>query len=331
VRDLLEKIFSKERTPSIEEVWHHPWVEKARELQRDRSATEEVARKLLLRAPEASDPKSAYVAWVPLRNCVLQVGKPAPFDDINEIVEMAISFSGKPYPKFSLEKHRVIPGQATSECRAVEEDDQVAEEDEFHEWCISMCISGIDEEYEGSDNEVDEDASTFPGLGDDPQRDHADDTPSPHLRKDSRTLSHMSSSATLTGPRRPQSLWKLMRIRMASDRFVVQVRPRKDNATEEDPTGIWWLRVKWLPPVIGLTKSATSDTRRSFFSNMQAGGARFVQSSNFMQLQHLLFEGLNEVQERRRLEEQRRLEQRRRAQAPRGKSVGLMLPSAAFG
>merc|ERR1712032_143354 len=110
-----------------------------------------------------------------------------------------------------------------------------------------------------------------------------------------------------------------MRTRMVSERFSLQLRVKEDTA-EDEAEDIWWIRVRWMPPLMP-GKSHTPSSRgimRSKTALPHGGG--------FAQLQQLLLEGRNEVTKRRQ-----ELERAAAAKAaPATPAGGPMLPGIMF-
>merc|ERR550514_190300 len=124
---------------------------------------------------------------------------------------------------------------------------------------------------------------------------------------------------TPTGQGRLRGLWHSLHARLVVDRFVVQVRT-KDDLSEDEPDGVWWLRVKWLPPVVGSKKS----TRNQILASQLWTVKHVTDSSNFINLQQLLIEGRAEVAKREERERAKAMAVTRAAAKP--KLGGPMLP-----
>merc|ERR1712137_900818 len=83
-RDLLDTIFSEKRTPTLTEVLAHPWVARARESCREPSVIAKMNEKLdKLRTAGTS----AFIAWIPLADCIHVVGQPPPIAVAKQIIE----------------------------------------------------------------------------------------------------------------------------------------------------------------------------------------------------------------------------------------------------
>merc|ERR1712039_425025 len=119
------------------------------------------------------------------------------------------------------------------------------------------------------------------------------------------------------------SLWQGIRTRMVSERFSIQLRVKENTGEDDDERDfIWWIRVRWMPPLIegkSTTPSASRGTMRSKAGVPHGGG--------FAQLQQLLLEGRNAVTKRRNEIEMASVA-RAASTAPAG---GPMLPFGAFG
>mmetsp|Transcript_18425 Transcript_18425/g.43309 ORF Transcript_18425/g.43309 Transcript_18425/m.43309 type:complete len:246 (+) Transcript_18425:570-1307(+) len=90
-------------------------------------------------------------------------------------------------------------------------------------------------------------------------------------------------------------MWHSLRTRLVLDRFCVQVRAR-DHVGEDEPAGIWWLRVRWLPAMVAGKK----DTLGGLTMGRRRGESRLyvVECGGFVFLQQLLLEARNEVMQR---------------------------------
>jgi len=108
--------------------------------------------------------------------------------------------------------------------------------------------------------------------------------------------------------RRGNNMWQALRTRLVVDRFYVQVRIKED-LEEDEPTGIWWLRVKWVPPMV----TGKKDTLGSFTSVHHQ--ASQYSTCSFVQLQQLLLEGRNALAHQLELE---------RAAAAKRKTTGML-------
>mmetsp|Transcript_16483 Transcript_16483/g.38671 ORF Transcript_16483/g.38671 Transcript_16483/m.38671 type:complete len:1448 (+) Transcript_16483:37-4380(+) len=320
--DLLQQIFSPERTPSVKEVLKHPWVKKGREMYKKMETTEAVQQALDERRPEGSNATSAYVGWVPLTGCIIQDPSNPPVRRVEEIIEVAISLSRGHFRSDGVRKrprYRARANSSVSEANSPKNlitalnaerttfhgpvgptdslgtiDSGGGEVEELHEWHIIVCMD------EGDDGEE----LQLPGVDPHtPSRSTGAQTP---LLSPSIAASPMSHHEGAPSPKLRRNLWAHLKQRLILDRFCLQVRIRSnpEGGSSDEPSGIWWIRVKWLPPMVGNKKR---DTLASFSS----GRTDFhpIACSNFVRLQQLLLEARSEVQRR---EQRARMNERAR-------------------
>merc|ERR1712014_525516 len=89
-------------------------------------------------------------------------------------------------------------------------------------------------------------------------------------------------------------MWQAVRTMLVLDRFMVQLSAKRDVAADE-PKGVWWLRVKWLPPPVAGKKDTLG---RLTMGRQKMGRLGQVGGGNFVLLQQLLLEGRNEIDRR---------------------------------
>merc|ERR1740123_229476 len=142
VRDLLEMVFSADRTPTIVEVLLHPWVVQAHRLWQLESSIGSVKHTLAARRLEGTEASSNLV-WVPLTGCVCMEGQPAPISVVDEIIEVTISLSGG-----------LLCGDGCRTRRRchINEDGGAMEEESFPEWHIIAHVE--DDDGSGGKEEV---------------------------------------------------------------------------------------------------------------------------------------------------------------------------------
>merc|ERR1719284_339212 len=296
-RNLLDTIFSAERTPRLAEVRAHGWSAEASRMTKlkDKKVIEEVRRVLLERQPEVSD--SAFIAWVPLTGCVRVHGTPTPIAIVEEIISTAISLSAGLFHDDG--------------CRQR----QRREDESFHEWHVvvspdtdDVCNSnGFEaspkEQRQGRSLSISPNVSrevspslspvvspvTSPQLS--PRGNHLG-SPEMNVRQTQSPLETPILETASNAPgARPKIAWT--HNRHVLDRFCIQVRP-KDELGEDDPAGLYWLRIRWLPPTI---RRKQGDPLLNLASTRR-GDHHSPECSNFVQLQQLLLEGRNEVSQR---------------------------------
>lgn len=255
-RNLLDEIFSPEATPSIVDVLSHPWVRGARRSWQAGKASQVVQMALEELRPQGCDPRKDLVAWIPLTGCVMVEGRAPPVEDIETIIQLAIGFSGGHFRQDGV-RRRCRRGSVAGELEAAED---------FHEWHIITCDTAAEEE--NADLRM-----PSPAVG---------------VR---RTIT--PSSPTGGGAKR--GMWQELRTRLVLDRFCVQVLSKEDLG-EDEPTGVWWLRVKWLPAMVAGKK----DTLGGLTTGRRRIDSRLglVECGGFVLLQQLLLEGRNEVAQR---------------------------------
>jgi len=296
-RALLERLFSPEATPSLQEMLAHPWVAGARG-GREASAPAAAKRALEELRPRACDPRQDLVAWIALTGCVCVEGKPPPSHEAEELISAAMSLSDGHF-RLDGRRHR---SHTRSAC-----EDRDAVEESFHEWHIIVCDAEEEEAAQAGD-------FWPPSLQPAPRTGPADAGPSP------------SSGAAGTSwpgtPRSPASarrsaMWQSLRTRLVLDRFCVQLRAKEDLA-EDEPSGIWWLRVKWLPPMVAGKK----DTLGGLTMGRHRADSKLglVECGSFVMLQQLLLEGRNEVVQRT----ERAAAQSRRPATPGGTTLPIL-------
>merc|ERR1712113_40377 len=112
--------------------------------------------------------------------------------------------------------------------------------------------------------------------------------------------------------------WRGIRNRLVSDRFTCQLRAR-DDTQDEGLDFIWWIRVRWMPPLVpGKKDTRTLGGRTAFRLSRMSSSSH---SSSFAQLQQLLLESRNEVMNQKKKAEAAAAEAARPAPM-----IGLALP-----
>jgi len=297
---VLETIFSTDRTPTIAEVTSHPWVAQALSRLRCGAALDIVQKSLEERRP-ATNPTRAFAAWIPLPDCVCVAGEPEPLQVVEDILDVALELSCGHFRQDGARRARRRWASGS-----VEEAGNAGSpglEEGFQEYHIIVCAR--DEADGGIDDEGDQSLARV-GI----------ETSSIEERSDEQIVD-------VAAPSRRASLWKFMRRRLVLDRFCVQLRTKDDVCEDDDePLGVWWLRAKWLPPMLSLKHRETFGRRLT----IGTGPLRFVEASNFVQLQQLLLEGRNEVSQRAI----RAARERQMSVAASKPSGGLMLPISAL-
>jgi len=316
-RDLLDQIFSPVQTPPILEVLTHPWLRGARE--DDVPITGKLSQQLIESAelalkdlrPTGVEPGGARVAWIPLTGCINIEGVGPPLKLVEEIIGVTVSLSdGRFQQSGSRERKCSKRGSVCGISSPVQVGDP--EEECFHEWHLTICAD--DEDEEGSmvpelnlptspmsQMSKDQTPATSPvrptGSGLSPA--------SPITPVSDAALSPYGASPGHKGSRlRVGSMWHALRTRLVVDRFYVQIRIKED-LEEDEPSDIWWLRLKWLPPMV----TGKKDTLGSLTHH---GARHHYSTCSFVQLQQLLLEGRNDVMQRREREKEREKEARKK-------------------
>jgi len=252
-RDVLNQIFSAEATPSILDVLNHPWVRSAQKSWQAGRASATVQAALAELRPQGCDPRKDLIAWIPLKDCLMVEGRPAPIQQVKEMIDIAIDLSGG---HFRLEEQR--PRR-----RGSSGDGEVTEP--FTEWHITLGDSTL------------EDGETPFGDATGSIRGGCPPTPT------------SPSSAS-------RIKWQKLRTQLVLDRFCLQLRP-KESLCDDEPGGLWWLRLKWLPALVA--------GKRARLGGLTLGRRRISQGlglpegGGFVHLQQLLLEGRREVEQRR--------------------------------
>lgn len=249
-RDLLETIFSQERAPSLAEVLAHPWVAMGRKCCREPSIIAKMNEKLDKLRPAGT---SAFVAWIPLTECIHVAGQPPPVAIANEIIEHVQVASNLVFAHDGCHTRRV---QASKN-----DDNEEDKEKILYEWCIVERDAG------------DNDADSF--------------TSSPHeqctsVRKDSDGNDELSLLSDMKYH---------AKVNKASlNKFIVSLRV-KEELYEDEPSGLWWVRAKWLPA----TRTRSMGDMLDMFGGPEAD---LGNSESFVRLQQLLLEGRNVISQR---------------------------------
>ncbi|CAK0879076.1 unnamed protein product [Prorocentrum cordatum] len=217
-RDLLERIFSREATPTIAEVLMHDWVREARMAwnQSDAHAPEPPqAVQLALRAPPSAG-ADRWNAWIPLKDMRVE-GKPPPLAKVKEIIDLAVAYSDGLFRQDGCPEAEPEGGAGA------------APEDSVHEWRWRILVRTGDE--------IEEDAlmAIQPPI----------------------EAAPLTESAPQPGVlRRTES--SVVARRFAAGCFVVQVQAYACEDEPEEYGSLWWLRVRWLPPTLPGSRSSVS-------------------------------------------------------------------------
>jgi len=128
--------------------------------------------------------------------------------------------------------------------------------EEIQEWSIVVCNTEEDGDTtsahynDGSPSDTGfHDVSAMPGAS------------TFHIAKAAANSSETSPSevrrsSSPNSPTRPQPSgrksfsWQTLRTRLVLDRFCIQVRYKEEDLTEDAPHDVWWLRLRWLPPMV---------------------------------------------------------------------------------
>lgn len=361
-RDLLEKIFAPERTPALVEILDHPWVEGgsdricpighmptlgAESFESDdwdtamkaameaREILKETARRTLetLRPEGATESEDSQVAWIPLMCCMLMEGRPPPVKPVEEMINVAVSLSDGAFR---------LNGDRLRRCQSIGIGPGEMKE-AFHEWHI-VVASADDEEAEadgegshmlGVSSCVSNPQSLEPTPSTTPAHTAREPTPTTTPAHTVRNrlsvgsgggLSDTPPTATGSTPIvRRASMWRAARSGLVVDRFYVQVRV-KESLEEGEPSSVWWLRVKWVPPMMTGKRSSLA----SLAGLNRDVGSRFndgYSTCSFVRLQQLLLEGRNEYAQRQEREQQEAMRlQSAQSTRPRVSGLGLKLP-----
>lgn len=319
-RNLLDRIFSADATPSIVEVLMHPWVIRAREQWESNTSNEAVKRKLQEMLPMDSNPASATSAWIPLTSCIRVEGQPAPLREVEDIISIAVSLSDGCFRQEGRRRKRnrtgsseggSVAGGSVSAAPGGEDDE------DFYEWQIlvdcgedegdaedllrsSAMRVGIQALPSTAEMLEDDNSPAAPAAAsvDTPTRksrlstSDGEESPQGEPRSSPTAFSPTQASFSSSSSSRGKGLWRRTLRSLIIDRFWVQVRVKED-LSEDEPAGVWWLRMKWLPPMVTGKKEGAFDGtgRRRFDSRPEC--------SSFVQLQNLLLEGREEVVRRR--------------------------------
>jgi len=225
-----------------------------------------VQKALVERRPEGSDPQSAFVAWVPLTNCMQVVGKSPPFVAADEIITETLSFSNGHFRHDGCRQRTRLSSLGSQTLTMTRSTSAATEGQMFHEWQIIVCEDEREEQRQGGLIDDEQSAMTPDNTGTNAQerakQEHdetiPDMTPGSRMSEDSEgglesVEEDSPSNLAAHGGRKGGSLWKSMQAKLVLDRFCLQLRTRdQDDCGEQDePEGVWWLRVKWLPPMVG--------------------------------------------------------------------------------
>jgi len=324
-RSLLDRIFSPVCTPTVQELLTHPWVAGFHEngdgmqtLNLDASA----GRSLEELRPRGVAPGGARVAWIPLAGHVNVEGHPPPLKAVEEMIGTAVQLSDG---RFRLQgvRQRCCKRLRTAGGDAAGGDDDRASSpvsdstEYFHEWHLVVSASddddmtscmAPDEELPITPISKDPTPATTPQTGTHCHR-NSGASPAGSSPSGGNAPSHLRGAMGLSPMKgRRGSMWQALRTRLVVDRFYVQVRIKEDLEGDE-PSDIWWLRVKWVPPMV----TGKKDTLGSFTSVHNHGSQ--YSTCSFVQLQQLLLEGRNAVAQRLELE---------RAAAAKRKAGGML-------
>jgi len=204
-RHLLDAIFSQERTPTLTEVLAHPWVASARENCREPSVIAKMNEKLDKLRPART---SAFIAWIPLTDCIHVLGQPPPIAIAKEIIEHVQVASDFVF------NHDGCRARKQHVAKSDDVDDD--EEKILYEWCIV--------ERDADDNDTDSFGSSSPQEQCESVRKDTDD--------EFGVLLNIKSQAHTD--------------KASLNKFIVSLRV-KEELCEDEPRGLWWVRAKWLP------------------------------------------------------------------------------------
>jgi len=258
--------------------------------------------------PQGSDPRKDSVAWIPLVDSICVQGRPPPFDKAKDIIDIAVSLSDGHFRLDGCKQRRYPSCQDGNPPEDVQE------------WSIIVCDTEEDGDttsahyHDGSPT-----GAGFPDVSDMPRANplaaHSNvSTPSDLNR------SYLPTSPQNEKTGRRSITWQTLRTRLVLDRFCIQVRIKEDRS-EDDPGDIWWLRLKWLPPMVAGKKDTLGSL--TMFRHRLDGRLGLAECGSFVLLQQLLLAGRNEVAKR-----QRAIEQAQRRAKP--KPAGMMLPAGAL-
>jgi len=253
-RDLLNRIFSAERSPSIAEVLAHPCSLDAK--------AEKVLEEL---RPQSVQTGGALFAWIPLTGCLNIEGQSPPLRRVGDMVQEAINLSDGRFRHGCARRERRCSSNGT------------VSEESFHEWHLTVAGADGEEEHIPPVDEM-----TFSPM-------NKEATPM-HMDSEELSPSEASPSLLRVSSGKPRTRWQSVRTGLVVDHFYVQVRIKEDPE-EGEPADIWWLRLKWVPPMV--------TGRKGHFGSFTAAqhGSQYSTCS-FVQLQQLLLEARNEVSQR---------------------------------
>lgn len=241
---------------------------------------QEAARQMLeaLRPEGAADLEGSHVGWIPLNCCLNVEGQPLPLKTVEDIIKGAIDLSDGAFR---------LNGSRQRRCLRAHSKPGSSDEDSFYEWHI--VVKAMDDEEEAMDVED-------VRLGSAPASENPTPNQTPHTgRSRSQPTSPESPSA---GGLKKSSMWRALRTGLVVDRFYVQIRA-KEMLEDGEPSDVWWLRVKWVPPMLtgrkqsslGVLSAELPHARRASFND---GYSTCI----FVRLQQHLLEARNEVTER---------------------------------
>jgi len=302
-RNLLDQIFDPQHTPSLTQVLRHPWVHTSHQDLQAGKSNAQVLRVLEELRPQGSDPRKDFIAWIPLVGSVCVEGRPPPFDKAKEIIDIAVSLS---------DGHFRLDGCKQRRYPSCQDGDPP---EDVHEFSIIVC----DTEEEGDTTSAHyHDGSPTAGFPDVSALPGADPLAANSPSDLNRSYLPNSPIGPATGRR---SSWQTLRTRLVLDRFCIQVRLKEEEKAEDDPDGIWWLRLKWLPPMVAGKKDTLGSL--TMFRHRLDGRLGLAECGSFVLLQQLLLAGRNEVRKR-----EQAMEQAKKRAKP--KPAGMMLPAGAL-
>eukprot|EP00929_Paragymnodinium_shiwhaense_P032756 TRINITY_DN18114_c0_g1_i3.p1 TRINITY_DN18114_c0_g1~~TRINITY_DN18114_c0_g1_i3.p1 ORF type:complete len:1361 (-),score=255.77 TRINITY_DN18114_c0_g1_i3:205-4287(-) len=320
-RNLLEKIFSPEATPSIMDVLTHSWCNRGREQSMTRSTAEVVQRRLQEMLPAGSDPSGILSVWMPLTMCIRLEGEEAPVQVAEEVIKVAMNMSDG---HFRQEGRRIrhgerarskLPTDETEATFSADPDGSPEDGEAFYEWQVALCDNDEDNFHEDVTTPAGKLPETSAGVEDlmSLRNKEFDDTP---LSPGGEGLVTASPADRVrrNSSTKGMAMWRRTLRTLVVDRFYVQLRV-KEHLGDDDPSGVWWLRIKWLRPMLTAQKSRPGAGA--------ATAAGVGQSSSFVRIQQSLLEGQREVAQRA---EERRLEERKVQERPAKKKTTLHLP-----
>mmetsp|Transcript_121858 Transcript_121858/g.389691 ORF Transcript_121858/g.389691 Transcript_121858/m.389691 type:complete len:1454 (+) Transcript_121858:54-4415(+) len=261
-RDLLNRIFSAERSPSIAEVLAHPWVQSARSGRSLDAKAEKVLDEL---RPQSVQTGGALFAWIPLTGCLNIEGQSPPLRRVGDMVQEAINLSDGRFRHGCARRERRCSSNGT------------VSEESFHEWHLTVAGADGEEEHIPPVDEM-----TFSPM-------NKEATPM-HMDSEELSPSEASPSLLRVSSGKPRNRWQSVRTGLVVDHFYVQVRIKEDPE-EGEPADIWWLRLKWVPPMV-------TGKKGHFGSFTAAQHGSQYSTCSFVQLQQLLLEARNEVSQR---------------------------------